>query len=424
MESEVLILGAGAAGLACRMALAGRREVVTLDAEPEIGGLLRMHHHGAWSFDTCVHTLFFRNPTTRQLVESLVPEGFHRFSKRNLVWQDGRVIDYPYQFHAHALAPEIRDDCLRHLPEGSYPARGPSFEDWLLAQFGEGFYRHFFEPYNRKLYGVSPAELEAAPMTWTIPSDNRAAVLRGAEGPVAQDQPQVDCLYPRGRGGISSLPARLAERGRGEILLGRRGVEIDPVLRTVHTEDGATFRYGELVCTLPLPVLLRCLRGVPAELARWGERFEARAISVLRIAIERSGGALQAQWTYFPDPDIPFYRLIRLEMLSPDLAPAGGSACLLEVGGSEVPDAAVAVDLCRRLGVAGDGAVECAGHVTIPYGYVLFRRGHRAASEDVIGALAEHGVRVAGRYATWSYFNIEQTLESGLRAAADVLSAG
>ena len=151
---------------------------------------------------------------------------------------------------------------------------------------------------------------------------------------------------------------------------------------------------------------------------------EARAISVLRVAIETSGDALQAQWTYFPDPDIPFYRLIRLEMLSPDLAPAGGSACLLEIGGSEVPDDAQAVALCRRLGVAAGGHVECVGRVTIPYGYVLFRRGHRAASEDILRDLAGHGVRVAGRYATWSYFNIEQTLESGLRAAADVLSEG
>ena len=39
---------------------------------------------------------------------------------------------------------------LKAVPEAA--ADEPSFLDWIHTQFGPGFARHFFEPYNRKLW--------------------------------------------------------------------------------------------------------------------------------------------------------------------------------------------------------------------------------------------------------------------------------
>lgn len=422
---DVVILGAGAAGLTCRMALASRRETVCLEASTKVGGLLRMYHHGAYSFDTTVHALFFSDPATRSLVESLIEKGFHRFRKRNLVYRQGRVIGYPLQFHALSLPRKIREECLAAVPPA--PAESgdrdeESFEDWLLAQFGSGFYRHFFEPYNRKLYGIDPAELEAAPMVWTIPADNRKAILLGASPDSAISGPGTECLYPRGRTGIELLPLGLEERGTGEILCGHRVVRVDLGNRTVTTDRGLEIGFGTLISTIPLPVLLRSIRGLPPPIQELAEKLEARSVTTFRIAAEKSGEALDADWVYFPDPEIPFYRLTRLERISPDLAPEGSAALLLECAGDPPPAGEQVVRLCRELGVAGAGEVVCEGSTRIPYAYVLFRRGHREACDEAIRYLEGHDVHVAGRYGAWRYANIAQTIESALHAVRTVLS--
>ncbi|HEX4825420.1 MAG TPA: FAD-dependent oxidoreductase [Candidatus Polarisedimenticolaceae bacterium] len=422
-DVDVLVLGAGAAGLACRYALSGRRDVVCLEAAEEVGGLLRMFRHGDFTFDTTLHVLPSRSAMAGTILESLIGDEARAFPKRNLVWQRGRVIDYPYQFNSHALPHEVREECLAGLPAARRDAPSPdrrSFEVWLLDQFGPGFYRHFFEPYNRKLYGVDPSELEAAPMTWTIPADNREAALRGARAPHPGGA-VVECTYPTGLDGIHVVPKRLAERGTGEILLGERVTRVDLDARTAWTARGKIFHYRDMVSTLPLPTLLRCVEGLPASIADWSVRLHARPVTNIRVAIARSGDGLPGLWTYFPDPEIPFYRLSRLSSISPDLMPPGAEACLLECAGDDPVKEETIVALCRELGVAGDGDVRVAGSLVIPHAYVLFKHGHRDGAEAAIRYLAERGVRVAGRYGCWAYSNIAQTLDTGLRAAAELM---
>ena len=416
-DTDVLILGGGVAGLSCRAALEGSRETLLLEAENEVGGLLRVHRHGDFIFDTTVHAIVCRNPSVRRLLDDLLPAGLRRFEKQNLIWQAGTVVDYPYQFHLRQLPPWIRRACIETVPEdaGSPPPPDRTFESWLLARFGSGLYRHFFEPYNRKLYGVHPSELEAAPMVWTIPVGNRAAILAGARETRARRQPAVECLYPRGADGVSALVRALADRSAAPILCGHRVMSIDLGRRQVETSDGVRVRYRALVSSLPLPALAGMIRDAGA-LER-AATLAAAPITVVQVGAGERQAALDADWTYFPDADVPFYRLTRLERIAPDLCPQGKSAFLLECPGQSAPEQLQVLELLAALGVISSPQVEWYGTVHIPEAYVLFRPGAARTVSHLLETLQALGVRSIGRYGEWRYANIEQCIVSGLEAA-------
>lgn len=422
-DTDVLILGGGVAGLSCRAALEGSRQTLLLEAEDEIGGLLRVHRHGDIVFDTTVHAIVCRNPSVRRLLDDLLPAGLRRFEKRNLIWQGGTIVDYPYQFHLRQLPAETRRACLETVPEeaGGAPAPDCTFESWLLARFGHGLYRHFFEPYNRKLYGVHPSELEAAPMVWTIPVGNRAAILAGAGHARAIREPAVECLYPRGPDGISALTGALADRSTAPILCGHRVTSIDLERRQVETAHGVRVRYRTLVSSLPLPALARMIQDAGGH--RLDATLDAAPITVVQVGAGEHRAALDADWTYFPDPDVPFYRLTRLERIAPDLCPRGKTALLLECPGSSAPDRSRVLELLAELGVVSSSCVEWYGTLHIPHAYVLFRPGAARMAARLLETLRSRGVRSIGRYGEWRYASIEQCIVSGLEAAQQLAPA-
>lgn len=111
-DSDVLIVGAGVAGLACRAELRGRRETTLLEKDDRPGGLLKVYRRGDFVFDTVVHALTLRNPRQRELILQALPRGVQAFDRQSLVWQRGSTINYAYQHHAGQLPPEARDACL------------------------------------------------------------------------------------------------------------------------------------------------------------------------------------------------------------------------------------------------------------------------------------------------------------------------
>jgi protoporphyrinogen oxidase len=424
-EVETLILGGGIAGLACRAGLGQEQEALLLEQGFEVGGLLRTQTRGDFTFENTVHVLFFRDPRIRSFVSEALGGHLREFIKENAVWQKGTTIGYPYQYNSVALPPEIRRECIEgFLTRPQTPVDGATFEAWLLGQFGPGFYRHFFQPFNEKLYGVSLADLRADGMVWTIPADNGESVLRGAEQPTCPVTAKERCQYPKGRRGIGELPIALSRGAGCEIQCGEALVALDPQNRVAEWASGQRLRYRNLVSSLPLPVILRTIRRLPRRVADCLKWLRARPLRVVRVGARRSGPGLPYHWTYFPDPDVPFYRLVRLDRISPDLCPVNGTALLLECAGDTEPDRQSVVQFLHALGVIKEPAVDHYECVSVPFAYVLFD-GHRAQAVSTCRAyLEEHGIQSIGRYGQWRYADIEQTIHSGLDAALALSSGG
>ena len=112
------------------------------------------------------HVIFSHYEYFDDLLDA-VNENWCYHERQAFVWMKGRFIPYPLQNNLHRLPEEDFKTCLDGLIEVENEKNVDSvprnFNEWLLKRFGRGLLEIFLRPYNRKVWGVDPVEMNA---TW------------------------------------------------------------------------------------------------------------------------------------------------------------------------------------------------------------------------------------------------------------------
>jgi len=423
--SDVVIVGAGLTGLSAAWHLARRGTRATvLERETTVGGACASRHRDGFSFDLTGHLLHLARAESETLLGELgIRRDLRRHRRRAAIALAGTVTPYPIQIHTHRLPPEIRRDCLLGFIEawrGGEPSRGGSFAEWVLSRFGEGLARHFFFPYNRKLYCAEPADMTAEWAGRYVPRPALADVVDGAlglyRGAVGYN---ASFLYPR-TGGIGSLAEALA-RGAGDLRLNRpvRAVRLQE--RVVELEGGDALAWSTLVATLPLTHLAAITPDLPeagrAAVAR------LRAVAVVNLNLGVAGRAPRREhWLYVPEARFPFYR-VGFPSNHGVVAPAGHHTVSVEVSlpaGTAAPRDLEARCLAglEELGLLRDRRdIVVRDRVRIDPAYVVFDAHRGRAVAALRDVYRSHGVWLAGRWAEWKYSTMEDALSDGATVA-------
>ena len=406
----------------------GRVEHCVLEAERVPGGLCRSRQVGGFLFDYTGHLLHLRDPRAIALIDDLLPQGLASIERRARIRTRGVTLPFPFQAHLHGLPPEVVANCILGLVEslrGEVPSDpATSFEQWSLAVFGRGISDAFMLPYNAKLFRRAPAEMTADWVSWAVPRPTLEQVVRGALGIGNPGMGYNSSFgYPR-HGGIGALPAALAAR-LSHLRLGCTVERIDLARRSVRLASGETLRYERLVNTLPLPRLLGLIDGGREDLLRQRDRLDWSVVACLSLGVDRSDLADGAHWIYFPDDDVPFYRVGFPTNFSDSVAPAGRGSMYVEFGlrRNEPLDGArlerEAIEGLRREGILRQGdRVVARDLVRIDPGYVIFDRARQEVLAEVLPWLESVGVSTIGRYGAWTYSYMERALLDGMETAA------
>ena len=428
----VVILGGGLAGLATAWFLGDVPHVV-LEAEDAPGGLCRSRRVDGFTFDYTGHLLHLRDPRAVALLDTLWPDTFEVIERRADIRMRGVTMPFPFQANLHGLPAELVADCILgvvetlHVPPPSDPA--VSFRDWALAVLGRGIAESFLFPYNAKLFRRDPADMTADWVSWAIPRPTVAEVVRGALGIVNRGMGYNSTFrYPR-RGGIDGVPRAFAER-LTTVRCGARVTAVDLARSEVTLESGERIAWDHLVNTLPLPAFLGMLRGEGGDLRALAATLDWSVVGCLNLGIAREGLAEGAHWTYFPDPDVPFYRVGYPSHFSRGVAPPGTTSLYVEFGlrrgeADDVPrrteEALVAL---RRTGVLrADDRVLVADWIRIDPGYVIFDHARQETMARVLPELARRRVHAIGRYGAWTYSYMERAILDGLETAERLRAA-
>jgi len=426
--SRVVVLGAGLTGLSAAWHAARDGVVATvLERSDEAGGACRTLSREAYRFDLTGHLLHLARDESRTLLRRLGLGGaFRRHRRRAGIALAGTVTPYPIQIHTHRLPPEIRRDCVLGFVEawargdGSEPA---SFADWVRQRFGEGFARHFFFPYNAKLFCAAPDELTADWVGRYVPRPALADVVDGAFGlyraPVGYN---ATFLYPRD-GGIRMLPDALAAAVPG-LRLGTAVTAVSLAGREVELASGERLPFDVLVATAPLTHLAALAVDLPASVRDAAARL--RGVAVVNINLGVRGPAPRREhWLYVPEPRFPFYR-VGLPSNHGALAPPGCHTLSVEVSvpaGQPAPADLLARCLAglEELGLLPDrGAGEVVAEARIDPAYAVFDAARPGAVAALRDAFRAAGVVLAGRWAEWKYSTMEDALWDGAAAARQV----
>lgn len=420
-----VILGGGLTGLVAaeRLAEAGM-EVPVIEREAEAGGACRSQTTGGFTFDHTGHLLHVARPETETYLRELgVWQRLELHQRRAGVVVGDHVTPYPIQIHTYRLAPEVRRDCLLGFVRAWADARESepaNFRDWVLERFGEGFARHFFFPYNQKLYRARPEELSLDWVGRYVPKPRLEEVVDGAFGLHHSEVGyNATFRYPR-QGGIRMLPDAVAERVPG-LRLESRVVAVHLGERWLETAAGDRTPFDCLVSTVSLPALVdMVLDDLPGDAVR--ARRALRWVRVLNLALGVDGAApCKEHWLYIPDPELPYYR-VGFPSNHGDLAPPGCHTVSVEValdpdaGDVEGATAAAQVAL-EAAGMLEPERIRVRTVSVLDPAYVVFDLARRDAVATLHRALDERGVVIAGRWAEWKYSAMEDAILDGMSVA-------
>ena len=431
----IVVAGAGLTGLSAAYHLQDERDVVVFEKEDRPGGLCRSVVKDGFTFDLTGHLLHLKRPEIIALVERLIPpERFERIDRKAFIYSHGTFTPYPFQVNTHGLPPEVIAECLTGFVEamgrgtpGPEEMAGFSFKEWILRTFGSGIARHFMIPYNEKLWLTDLDDLTCDWVSWAIPRPSLEEVIRGALGISRRAfgyNPSF--LYPR-EGGIQILPRALADQVR-EIRCGTSIVRIDSVRRTVTTDAGDELPYDRLVSTMPLPRLLRITDGLPAWAAQAASGLRHTAVINLNIGVDRPVEP-DRHWVYFPEKEFVFYRAGFPASFTRAAAPEGCSSIYLEIAArpGETLDEDRLFEQARegllRAGILRrSDRIVCRVAFTIDPAYVIYDENRRTRLPGLFDELSSRGIHSIGRYGSWYYNSMEDSIHDGRRLAGEILA--
>lgn len=417
------VLGGGIAGLAAaKAARDGGEDATVFEARDRAGGLLDNFTIDGFRFDTAVHLSFANEPEVRAIFDQ-TPYITHQPEALN--WDRGHWLKHPAQTNMFPLPWQDKVALIAGLADGGMetPDTIGNYRDWLIHQYGAPIAERWPLVYTQKYWTV-PAETLGT--DWIGARMRRADLREVLEGAFTADTPNhyyvKEMRYPA-RGGYRAFIEPLIEAA--DIRTGYEVQAIDPQSRWIGFSNGSTISYNRLVSTIPLPVLIDRMAGVPDAVASDAASLFATELDLVSVGFRRPD-VPPALWFYIYDEDIAAARAYSPSWKSPDNAPPGCSSLQFEIYSSRhapqtrSPDALkeAVVAALATMGLAQAEDIVVLHHCRVPFANVVFDQGMEERRDRIRAWVAEQGIHTAGRFGEWGYLWSNQAMMSGLRAGA------
>ncbi len=430
MSGNVIVLGAGLAGLSAAYHLGSRAEV--FEKHDYVGGHCRTKRVNGFNFDEGAHVFFGKDDCSQEFV--LKPLAGEMTEHRAHIWNNyggDHIGRYPVQANANALGPELATKCVNDFVEATrQPDRDVrSYEEWCYASFGKTFSDQFMLRYARKVWTVEPAEMNTewlgSKVGGRISRPSLEQVLRGAIDPEPQELNYLtEFSYPSS-GGFARIADPLAS-GVGNIRLGCGVASIETERRQITFTDGSHRGYDVAISTIPLPALVKLAVDAPDYVRAAADRLMWTSVRCVNIGINRSDVG-PGHWVYFYDHDVPFFRASFPSKFAAGNAPQGHGSISCEIAYScrkpleEEGLVERTVNALRRAGILRTSdRIVVEDQIDIPYAYVVFDFNRQESLRVIHSWMQSVGLYPCGRFGEWGYHWSFEAIESGRRVAADV----
>jgi protoporphyrinogen oxidase len=445
---RIVIIGGGPTGLgaAWRLQEAGYSNWDLFEKAPRVGGLASSYvDEQGFTWDLGGHVVFSHYAYFDRVLDSLLADQWLKHERQAWVWMRERFIPYPLQNNIRHLPTHELLECLDGLLDARDYAGPPpaTFADWILRSFGPGLARVFMTPYNRKVWATEPAELDVQWVGDRVATVDLKRIVRNViEG---RDDlgwgPNATFRFPL-HGGTGRIWQAMAERLPAERLhLDAEVVGIDAAGKSVHLADGRTAEYDRLITTMPLDRLLGKISNLKSQISDSPVSDGLTYSSTHVVGVGLDGpvpGQLAGKcWMYFPEPELPFYRVTVFSNYSPNNVPNPGRqwSLMAEVSESRSPGGVMGESACdavvqRMLSglraarlIPPDAAVASLWHRRIEHGYPTPVLNRDRVLAEIEPPLYSMDILSRGRFGAWKYEagNMDHSFMQGVEAADHIL---
>lgn len=411
---------------------------MVFEREQRVGGKAISHRDRGYTFDVTGHWLHLRDDRIKSLVAEITePGSMIEIERKTKIASHGALLEYPFQANLHGLPLGVVQECLTEflharVSAATAPPPKMTFGAFVESRFGKGIARHFFIPYNEKLWGMPLDELTADWVSRFVPVPDEEQIIGGAIG-LRQEGLGYNARFSYFRaGGIDHLAEALAAKAFGgtggatlELDAGVDAIEVDldaPGTGRVRASGTADWQaYDGLVSTMPLPQLVERIENAPAHVREAAKKLRAVSWRYLDVATRRAPRA-DYHWVYVPERRFPFFRVGVYSNAVQSMAPGDGGSLYVEL--TDRQRDAEEGEVVRAL--VELGAIEQAEDVAftrqrdVPIAYVVFDDDHAEAKGIIMDWLQTQRIRSCGRYGAWIYNAMEDSMLQGLAAAQEV----
>ncbi len=420
-KHQVIILGAGMAGLSAGIALkrAGFNPLI-LEKEKYPGGLFSSSITGGCDFDFGPKILLLDKSPYREEILSYLKGNFENYPVKESVYLSKYgFLPFPLQRHLIDLPGEERERIMESLKQSQdFPKNSYSFKDWLINNYGEYFAKEILIPYEEKKWQIS---LDNMDYRWALKRPVRVNLNEVIKGSKEHLSPDRSYYYPK-KGNISELTEAMAKEA-GEIIFNQKVNLIDPDKKKIITEDGEYY-YDYLISTIPVDYVVNTTKSVSEKIKKESaSKLKHLGIAVFNLVFKGNFN-LEGTAVYFPEKEFIFRRVSILENLCPALKRDGETPISVEVSLS--PDkkndmdrlyGKILADLKKIGQFSKMGDPIHSDVLKVDFAYPLQVRGHYNHIADIHRYYALRDIYHCGRGGSFEYYNGDEAYKHGAETA-------
>jgi len=307
-----------------------------LEAENEIGGLLRSANVKGYTFDLGgPHILFSKNKQALDFLLNAIAGNVSTRRRNTKVIFKGRFVKYPFENGLSDLPLTDNLACLAGFTvavignKARRKRKATNLREWCLMSFGQGISKRYLIPYNEKIWKFPLPEI-AIGWVERIPNPPWRDVFKSSLGIETEGYAhQLNFHYPR-TGGIQSVIEGLTKDFPDKIVKDFEVKSISKVEGKWVISDGRrTRRYDAIISTLPLPTLAAAAN-LPDPVRRAAQNLKVNSVICACIGgmkLRRT----DLSWLYIPSKRALAHRVSFLSNSSEMVAPVGKSSFIADI---------------------------------------------------------------------------------------------
>ncbi|MFA6249879.1 MAG: FAD-dependent oxidoreductase [Candidatus Shapirobacteria bacterium] len=446
---DVVILGAGLAGLACADHILSENpghQVIILEKNKHIGGLAATLRYRGFRYDLSPHRWYTKNAQLNSWLEKLMADQLLWVNKTTPMYQFGKFFNYPVEildvikkiglFKSAAMLLSFIGVKIQHL---ILPRPIRTMEDAYKTRFGSVLYRWFNLEYNEKLWGRGGCRSMSA--DFVNQRVKNLSITSAIANALGINRHQVISLVPRFRYpklGVGQISHRLLKRltaNGGSCLLDQSITSISHTngLYRITTTKGRFFA-RHLISSVPLPVLTSLL--CP------GHRVNAQAHRLefidqkIVVLFAKEAPLTAFTWLYVHPPHIKTFRFLETANWSSFMSPSGKTSLVFEY--PYQPGDPVSQLTSRQLinttindflryfapaGVSRHHLINARVH-TVFQAYPKYNLTYKTYLPKIKNYLRSHHpkLQLIGRNGLFHYNNMDHSILTGILAAKNFLA--